>query len=66
MPSGFEFLLQRILHVSIVIRLADITSSMTDIKFYRAHKQKFVIIGYKEKNSMGVPQGGILSPLLAN
>lgn len=47
MPSNFEFLLQRILRVSIVSRLSDLTSSANDIELYRARKQKFAIIGYK-------------------
>jgi len=66
MPSDFEFLLQRILQVSIVGHLSDFTYPVDDLKYYRGHKHKFAIIKSKEQNSIGVPQGGILSPLLAN
>jgi len=66
MPSDFEFLLQRILQVSIVGHLSDFTYPVDNLKYYRGHKHKYAIIKSKEQNSIGVPQGGILSPLLAN
>jgi retron-type reverse transcriptase len=52
--------------VSIVGHLSDFTYPVDDLKYYRGHKHKFAIIKSKEQNSIGVPQGGILSPLLAN
>jgi retron-type reverse transcriptase len=61
MPTDYEYLLVRVLKTDIFERIDD------KYKLYKLNqKNEYKIITTKEENIRGVPQGGIISPLLMN
>jgi len=62
MPKGYEYLLPLILKPNVVERSNESTVNI----FNTAKRLKFHTIITKEENKAGVPQGGILSPVLMN
>lgn len=61
MPSGYEFLLERLLKTNIY---EEIPQSFG--KYRVNFQKKFKITLSKADNNYGIPQGGIISPLLMN
>ena len=69
MPLGYEFLLPRILGAETVQRFRPTDKESTedpDSGVVMGFKKKLKIVTKAEDNVKGVPQGGIISPLLMN
>lgn len=71
MPLGYEHLLPRILGAEIIQRhiknpTNDCVSYAPELETVKRFNKKFQIITKAEENVRGVPQGGIISPMLMN
>lgn len=70
MPLGYEHLLPRILGAEIIQRHiknpTNDTESTAELETVKRFNKKFQIITKAEENVRGVPQGGIISPMLMN
>lgn len=63
MPTGYEFLLKRILKSNIL----ELDTEKNPFSSYTTENKKYYkIVLDKSDNNTGVPQGGIISPLLMN
>ena len=63
MPIGYEYLLKRILKTNIL----ELDTSKNPFSNYTVENVKhYKVVLDKSDNQMGVPQGGIISPLLMN
>jgi len=63
MPTNYEYLLSRILKTTIV----ELDKDNNPYSDYTLNKEKrYNIIIHKSENKKGIPQGGIISPLLMN
>lgn len=64
MPKGFEFLLPRILKAEVQEQESNSPFDLYEVNPKRNYKTTTIIT--PQENTQGVPQGGIISPLLMN